>query len=367
MLTVSDSEYVRKAIFEILVGKKYPEYYESIAEEKKYKKERDLKKSVLNEYQKIYNNIKHNKKKYASTDLKKEIEDSEKQLKNLYKSRSSFKSDRNNVFPIIDDLKKNIINIELRLSKENEDLINLYDDRYKLLSVKNHSENEIKQIQKIIFSHEKMNLFKINSCPHCLNTVDRKKNHCVCGAEINEEGYEKFLYSSEEYKDILKQKIKSFETIKTTYDECSKEIAGKKYSISYYKEEIERLRTKINCLLNKIDCPDDTWINQFDDKILEVREKINTLQRSLKIEEEIQKFESQYEQAIINWIDQSIQRREPIGSLMLGWFYENGICVEQSIERAAYFYSAARDLGSPEADLALDRLFIRQIEEKSGV
>ena len=92
-----------------------------------------------------------------------------------------------------------------------------------------------------------------------------------------------------------------------------------------------------------------------------------TLQNHLRCLYNLRRDCRETDLAIINWIDQSIQRREPIGSLMLGWFYENGICVEQSIEHAAYFYSAARDLGSPEADLALDRLFIRQIEEKSDV
>ena len=47
---VSDSELVRKAIFELLVGKAYSEYYDSIVEEKKLAREKSLAKEVVNEY-----------------------------------------------------------------------------------------------------------------------------------------------------------------------------------------------------------------------------------------------------------------------------------------------------------------------------
>lgn len=47
---VSDSELVRKAIFELLVGKAYSDYYDSIVEEKKLSREKSLAKAVVNEY-----------------------------------------------------------------------------------------------------------------------------------------------------------------------------------------------------------------------------------------------------------------------------------------------------------------------------
>ena len=218
---VSDSELVRKAIFELLVGKAYSDYYDSIVEEKKLSREKSLAKEVVNEYTLLADKMRKNGEAKNVSFLQKEISDKEQQIDKLHDARQAFKRNRsgsNTINQDIESCKSELIDCELRLSRLKEKLVSALDERYKLNVVRNESASEIRRIEKVIFSHDQLNLFTSDTCPYCLSHVDRVEGHCVCGASIEEEQYERFFYTSKEYKDILKTKLKALSTIKTAYD-----------------------------------------------------------------------------------------------------------------------------------------------------
>ena len=76
----------------------------------------------------------------------------------------------------------------------------------KILFLIERVDKEIKEIENIRFVNKKLALFSPNTCPYCLREVEREKGKCICGNDIDEEEYDKFFYSEEEYFQILQVK-----------------------------------------------------------------------------------------------------------------------------------------------------------------
>jgi predicted nuclease with TOPRIM domain len=199
----------------------------------------------------------------------------------LHDARQAFKRNRsrsNTINQDIESCKSKLIDCELKLSRLKETLISVLDERYKLDVVRSETASEIKRIEKIIFSHDQLNLFTSDTCPYCLSHVNRVEAHCVCGAAIEEEQYERFFYTSKEYKDILKAKLKALSTIKTAYDDCNSEVQETKEKIESLEKKSVTLREKLKKILGRADeIVDIESLNDIDDKILQLREDVANL------------------------------------------------------------------------------------------
>lgn len=311
---VSDSEVMRKAIFELLIGKSYSDYYDAIVEEKKLNKEKNLAKSLVNEYTLLADKMRKNGDLKNVSFLQTEIQNKEGQLDKLHSSRIAFKNNRSNrstIGPDIDNFKNEIIIFEDLLSTAKRSLIDVLDERYKLTQIRAETGIEIQQIQKVIFSHDQLNLFSTDTCPYCLNKVERVANHCVCGATIEEEQYERFFYTSLEYKEILKSKLKTLATINMAFDSCDDEVSKKKGNIFELGELLLTLKEKLKLSLEKIDEPIDVEsLNDIDDKILQIREDISSLYQLLEIETKLKSLQDDYDKTRENAKNAELKRKE---------------------------------------------------------
>lgn len=296
---VSDSELVRKSIFELLVGKSYSEYYDSIVEEKKLSREKSLSKEVVNEYTLLADKMRKGSDAKNSSFLQKDISDKEAQIEKLHDARRAFKRNRSNSSSINQDIescKSKLLDSEIDISRLKEKLVSSLDERYKLNVVRNESVQEIRRIEKVIFSHDQLNLFTSDTCPYCLSHVNRIEGHCVCGASIEEEQYERFFYTSKEYKDILSSKVKALTTIKSAYDDCDREVKETKEQIEVLERDTSGLRSKLKNMLDRIDeTVDIESLNDIDDKILQLREDVANLNRLLEIESKLEGVQKSYE------------------------------------------------------------------------
>lgn len=297
---VADSEVLRKAIFELLIGKSYSDYYDAIVNEKRLAKEKSIAKSLVDEYSLIADKMrKSDELKKNTSFLNAEIKNQEARLEKLHAARLAFKNNRSKdstIAPAIEATKSQIITNELSLSSRKEKLISLLNERQDLESILTETQREISQIQKVIFSHDQLNLFTADTCPYCLGKVERAEGHCVCGSPVEEERYERFFYTSQEYKEILRAKIKTLKTIKLAYDGCNEEITEVKKSISVLENKIQELRSQLEANLNKIDQKVDIEsLNDIDDRILDVREEINNLYQLLEIETKLKSLQDDYD------------------------------------------------------------------------
>lgn len=299
---VTDSSVTKKAIFELLIGKSYSKYYDAISDEKRLQKDKDLAKSLVDEYKSIVDKLRPNGEFRNISFLQADVKKKENDIDKLQEARNSFKSNRkfsNQSLPESENIKSSLVEAELKASDLREELINLLDERYKLEKLKNDTSTEIENLKKVLFSHSQLNLFSSDSCPYCLSKVDRAEGHCVCGASIEEAQFERFFYSTSEYKSILKTKIKSMETIFIAYDDCNSSVQSIQSELEEYEKLTVSLREQLRSTLARSNSDIDVdSLNTIDDKILELREDLTHLYQLIEMESKVNSLDGKYEGAV---------------------------------------------------------------------
>nr|WP_298109821.1 hypothetical protein [uncultured Pseudomonas sp.] len=297
---MNDSELLRKAIFELLVGKTYSEYYDSLSKSKLLEKEKNIAAGLLKEYSRIIEELSGSSEPLNITFLQRSLQEKEQQLERLHDSRKKFKNSRDTKKTAVDhtliDIKNKITEKQLALNELNQKLISTIQERQKLNSIKESTFREISQIAKIIHSHDQLNLFSADTCPYCLGKVERIAGHCVCGSEIKEEQYQRFFYTSKEYKEIYKSKIKTTHTIEIAVADCEEELSNTQKAIATLEAEIPELMRKIEERVDNLDAPVDLdTINDIDDEILNTRQDIETIRQQMEAESKNVRLINDYE------------------------------------------------------------------------
>lgn len=296
---VSDSSTLRRAIFELLVGKSFSDYYKAIINSKTLERQKNVASGLLREYKRLAEELGDGDTPKNKSFLVTDLNLKEEQLNKLHDTRSRFKRNRSSDSAIesaITSTKSAMMSAQIILSEKKETLTNLLEERQKLALIRESAKKEIDQITKIIHSHDQLNLFSSDSCPYCLAKVDRVSGHCVCGSEIDEEQYERFSYTSLEYKNILKSKIKSLDTIDLAITDCNSEITGIRIDVRNSENTIPVLTEKLRSQISNIDEHVDLeTINTIDDKILDLREDISRLHQLIAIESKLEIFQSDFD------------------------------------------------------------------------
>lgn len=302
---ISDSELVRKIIFQLLLGKSFSDYYSSLAKQKEAEKHKQLKKALLDEYILISKNLNSNNEDLNLNFLYERYNEKSTQLKRLYSYRESLKADRpksSNGLGNVSLIKAKILENELLLNENQKKRGDIIEELTKLHRLKENIILEVTQIKKIIHSHDKLNLFSADTCPYCLRNVDREKGKCVCGSDIDESQYERFFYNSNEYSEIFKAKQKSVETIDIAITSCSEEnekIVGLLESIN---EANEKLKTEIKHIVDQLDSNVDVQeLNKVDDQILKIREDLASINQRIDVEKKLTELQNQFNQAENTW------------------------------------------------------------------
>lgn len=296
---ISDSETLRKAIFELLIGKAFSDYYDSIVAAKNAEKQKLLAQNLLDEYKVLVDNLRGSENVKNKGFLENDLKEKERQLERLHNARNVFKRNRAadvSVDTAIERTKNELLSCELILSEKREELVALYDEKAKLVSVKSTTVNEIGQISKIIHSHNQLNLFSADTCPYCLNKVERVSGHCVCGSEIDEKQYERFFYTAQEYNEILKAKQKTLSTIDLAVGDCEQDIVSIKTQIGEVEQRTQMLKGKLRSSVEKLDQNIDIdSLNDIDDAILQTREEITALHQRIEMEGKLDRLANDFE------------------------------------------------------------------------
>lgn len=293
---ISDSEFIRKVIFQILLGHEFSEYYRLIGELNKAKKDKSKYKSKEEGFKEIASEFGFNDLINKSfQDIKDEITKIKLQTHRLevYEQEilNGYKDQPKSVEKTI-QLKNRLIDketsIENALYKRNR----IYKEIQNIKTVMTNTILEVTQIKKIILTHEKLNLFSPDTCPYCLNRVHRREGHCICGKEISESEYEKFFYSSDEYLIILKSKQKSLDTLNLAIESCEEELNSIEEEISQFKEE--KKETELFLLEVKEDVERRTNLVEIKDiqqKKHLLREKLTFLEQNYSLKEKYDEIE----------------------------------------------------------------------------
>lgn len=293
---LSDSLEIRKAIFEILLGKTYNDYYSTLGQYKLTMKELEKAQAVMDSYDEFLGevldydlaNVVH-----INSMISEKQEMIEKvQIEREIASREQGNSDE--IWQLIGQQKKELMLNQHKL-EEWESAKNLTTQSIdKILYLIDESEKELSEIEKIRLVNKKLKLFTPNTCPYCLREVEREKGKCICGNDIEEEQYEKFFYTDEEYLDILKVKKKSIQSLEQLLERKSQRLKIIIGHIEKAEQSIEKIRLYIDELTKDIATNyNSAYIRQLDERERELNGIILELKQAKDLAQKRETLASQ--------------------------------------------------------------------------
>lgn len=284
----SDSEMVRKTIFEILIGHKSVEYYASISDLKTAEVARRTAKDVLNEFRAIAASINESNLQTNLDHVTQTRIGFVEQLDKIKAARETLAhKTKPNGRSVMDRVKKQ----KAEIVELHQEIVTLQDKHSRifqeLLTLNNLLEEtmlEVTQLKKVIATHRSLGLFSPDTCPYCLRVVDRQAGLCVCGQPIDEAQYEKFFYDEAEYTDILKRKLRSLLTTQEAVLLTEEELNVAQGQIQAAKDKEGVIRQNILEEMDQMDTGIDVnHLGTLDNQYLHISEQLLALDQTEKL------------------------------------------------------------------------------------
>ncbi len=175
---ISDSKVIRKAIFEVLVGKKFYEYYKALSDLRHAASKREQLKGAADLYKNMVTEINLDNEDINIVFLKRQYNEKKLQIDRL----ETFLDELNTSIPApteslaqLENLKDNLLSLEFKLNGLQKDERSSLEEFGKLRAYKIDLMTEVTQIKKMTYTHEKLSLFSADTCPYCLKEVKREK------------------------------------------------------------------------------------------------------------------------------------------------------------------------------------------------
>lgn len=292
---LSDSLEIRKAIFEVLLGKTYNEYYYTLGLYKKKLKEFEKTQAVMDSYDDFLGEVLDYDLENA-IHIKSMIAEYEEMIERITNEREIAVNERshtNEIINLVEEQKK----ILLIRQEERDNWLQAKSATSqsidKILYLIEEAEKELQEIEKIRLVNKKLKLFTPNTCPYCLREVERKKGKCICGNDISEEQYEKFFYTDEEYLNILKVKKKSIQSLGNLLERKNERMKIILSNIDKVSKQIEEISVYIVELTKDISSDyNSAYVRQLDSRERELKQKIMELQQAEDLAQKREKIAS---------------------------------------------------------------------------
>ena len=249
---ISNSDVIRKAIFETLLGKASEEYNLSYSAFRTTKLEYEQRKIEFNEFcrlNKLSSDI-----EFDLGEKNQEIEELRRTIENVEYEREEATFSQTNLsdnFELIESLKEKYFLISVKLNECKIHAERVEVEMSRMENFKRELEYEIEQINKIIFTHDKLNIFSTTTCPFCAKEIDEERQKlCLCGHEKDEEIGANFVYSTTDYLQIHAQKTKKLSTIDDAIKAVKKDEIENGRVIEQVKSEIEGIEVRLSELVS---------------------------------------------------------------------------------------------------------------------
>ena len=293
---LSDSLEIRKAIFEVLLGRIYNDYYFTLGQYKLKLKEYEKIQAVMDSYDDFLGEVlDYDLANVLHIDSM--ITENQEMLEKVKIERdiaTNEKSNSNEILKLIEQ-QKNIL-VQKQAEKDNwmQARVSISQSIDKVLFLIDEAEKELQEIEKIRLVNKKLNLFTPNTCPYCLREVERKKGKCICGNDIAEEQYEKFFYTDQEYLDILKVKKKSIQSLRKLLDKKNDRMDSTLKKIEEISQDINNIKEYIGELTKDITSDyNSAYVRQLDARERELNAKIVELQQAEELAKKREKIAAQ--------------------------------------------------------------------------
>lgn len=292
---LSDSLEIRKAIFEVLLGRTYNDYYYALGQYKLKLKEFEKAQAIMDSYDDFLGEVLDYD--LANTlHIGSMIDENQEIVEKVRIERDiavNAKNDSNEVLKLIEEQK--YLLIQMQDDKDNwiQAKSSTSQSIDKILYLIDEAEKELQEIEKIRLVNKKLKLFTPNTCPYCLREVERNKGKCLCGNDILEEQYEKFFYTDQEYLDILKVKKKSIQSLGKLLNKKNDRMSIILSKIKTSNRDIDEAKSYINELAKDITSDyNSAYVRQLDARERELNGKIIELQQAEELAKKREKLAS---------------------------------------------------------------------------
>lgn len=280
---LSDSLEIRKAIFEVLLGKTYNDYYYTLGQYKLKIKEFEKAQAIMDSYDDFLGEV-------LEYDLENVIHinamiaEHQEMIERVQLERSvamSQESNADEVWQLINRQKALLISWQNEQEHWEGAKVLTSQSIDKIIYLIEEAEKELGEIEKIRLVNKKLKLFTPNTCPYCLREVERKKGRCICGSNVSEEQYEKFFYTDEEYLSILKVRKKSIQSLSNLLERKNARMKIILSKIEKAKKEIEKIRLYITELSKDVTSNyNSAYVRKLDERERELNARILELQQA---------------------------------------------------------------------------------------
>ncbi|WP_097475935.1 hypothetical protein [Escherichia coli] len=296
---VSDSVFLRKAIFEVLLGKTLVQLYDAYGALKRKQNNYDKANILYNEY---YGIVSEMHKQLGINEvindhfLKENIQSLSLEIERLINFRNNsikIKTKDNIGINQTAKLKDSFSRTEIEIIELENKILNKYKEIESINDIISRTREDARRIEKIIHTHKQLEIFTPDTCPYCLKHVDRPTHKCVCGNEIDENDYRRYFYDPSEYYSLLKSKIKSLETMKIALDSSKEDLESLNTSINKLRIINSQIKDELSSVLDKIEyLTDFDAIDEVEDHVIDKKEKISNLKQALILEERLQGYQN---------------------------------------------------------------------------
>lgn len=293
-----NSNIMKRSIFELIMSSYFKEFYDTYYKIKNLNNELQEKKEYNNALINLRDNIIGEFDDSQIGSIKEQLERVQKEIYRIKNLREDVKMNNSleqdgEIYEVdyIFDIQKNIIS-KFHEQKNYEFIM---DDLERKLSqfkkLYQDKEKEIKQIDKILFTANYIDIINEEKCPFCQEQLHMQENKCICGSDksIN---FSRFIYSDKEYKDIMKAKIKSIKTIESTIKYYQERYSRIKVKLQNTQDVLKEYKGKLKALTkNIVSNSNFEIINELTEDYVDLQEKEGELNLIISKQQEVEKSE----------------------------------------------------------------------------
>jgi len=231
---------MRRTIFEILISEFFKEYYDTYFYLKEILKDKEEKVQKKNAIVELIQNLSRNIGYTSDDKVLNKLEKSKKELSRLINIRKDINSENSfedSVVFRLTELQKETVSLITEKNSLKGYIEEINEDLNKALIVRENLKNDIKHLEKILFTSQYINIINEGKCPFCQEDLHIDNKKCICGSDKYLD-YQRFIYSDKEYTNIMKSKIRGLKTANESIEYCEKE---KQNMINRYKELEEQI------------------------------------------------------------------------------------------------------------------------------
>lgn len=297
---VSDSLQFRKAIFEVLAGQRYQEYYAQLARFRTAERKHAEAKKALDLFKEAIDQLGGDNEDINTKFLGDELDELEDQILRLteYRAELARTPPKQGIESNIAHTRSELLDAELDIARLRSQEIEILDELARYERLRADLILEATQIRKMMFADEKLGLFNPNTCPYCLNDVKRVEGQCVCGHEVLETDYEKFFYNTDDYMRLAKSRQKNVETVEDAIKYSRESLQQVRDNIHDRKSDRKELQAELSHYIRESDMSVNlAAFEEADKKLRDLRETKHSLLQRLELENRRQELEDKLTEA----------------------------------------------------------------------